>query len=60
MEALLVTKLVFAACDQASLQKSQEQNSMQGVSDQGVSSIVTAAAAAVLDDNTISVNSVWW
>lgn len=61
MEALFVTKLVFAACDTPSLQDDLTQDSIQVASDLNLSPIVTAAAATALrDDNTLSAKSLWF
>jgi hypothetical protein len=58
---LLVTKLVFAACDTPSLQEDLGENSNKVAADRALSPIVTAAAAAALNDNdnTLAVKSLW-
>ncbi len=59
MEALLVSQLVFDACDTPALQENLVQNSARAASDLGLSSAVIAAAASVLQQDVELKSLVW-
>ena len=60
MEALLVSQLVFDACDTPALQENLVQNSAHAASVLDLPSIVIAAAASVLGQDVELKSLIWF
>ncbi len=59
MDAILVTRLVFAACETPTLQTALLQNANQVASDHNLSPAITAAVAAALQQD-VSLKAMIW